>query len=55
MVYTTTAFYLASHPVVLGTTKATLIMIFGIFSIWANYDADRQRGHFREVKGEYFI
>ncbi|CAM9747797.1 unnamed protein product [Phaeothamnion confervicola] len=54
-VYTFTTFYLAAHPRDLGAATAAAVFVLGVFCIWANYDADRQRAHFRSVGGKCAI
>jgi 7-dehydrocholesterol reductase len=54
-VYTSAGMYLTRHPVQLGTSLSLVILIVGILCIWANYDADRQRQHFRAVNGKCII
>jgi 7-dehydrocholesterol reductase len=50
-VYTSSGMYLVKHPVELSTRTALIILAIGLAAIWANYDADRQRQHFRKVQG----
>jgi 7-dehydrocholesterol reductase len=49
--YTSAGMYLTRHPVQLGAPLALAIAAAGVATIWANYDADRQRQHFRKVGG----
>ncbi len=37
------------HPIDLGVYGSAAVLVLGLFSIWANYDADRQRHAFRQV------
>jgi 7-dehydrocholesterol reductase len=53
--YTSSAMYLACHPVNLGASKALALLVAGIVCIWTNYDADRMRQHFRKMKGDCLI
>lgn len=48
-VYSSPGIYLVKHPIDLGWCGATAILLLGVLSIWANYDADRQRHAFRQV------
>ena len=38
-IYTSQSYYMVMHPVQLGATKTAFWLVFGVFSIWANYDA----------------
>jgi len=51
-VYTLVAQYLVRHPVDLPGPVAGAIFALGVFSIWANYDADAQRQRVRETGGK---
>lgn len=53
--YTSQTYYLVKHPVDLGLPVAAAIFAVGFLSIWANYDADRQRQQFRMLNGECTI
>jgi 7-dehydrocholesterol reductase len=53
--YTSQSYYLASHPIVLGTPLALAIFATGVLMIWINYDADRQRQAFRANNGKLTI
>ena len=50
--YTIVSQYQVLHPVDLPGPLAGAIFAFGIFSIWANYDADAQRQRVRETAGK---
>jgi 7-dehydrocholesterol reductase len=50
--YTIVSQYQVKHPVDLPGPVAGAIFAFGIFSIWANYDADAQRQRVRETAGK---
>lgn len=52
IVYTIHTLYLVEHPVLLSETWAFLIAAAGVFSVWANYDCDRQRQEFRASNGK---
>ncbi|CAN0443860.1 unnamed protein product, partial [Hapterophycus canaliculatus] len=49
-VYSSPGIYLVKHPIALGWYGASAILVLGLLSIWANYDADRQRHAFRQVR-----
>ena len=51
-VYTLVSQYLVRHPVDLPGPVAGAIFALGVFSIWANYDADAQRQRVRETGGK---
>ncbi|CAM9160933.1 unnamed protein product [Chrysoparadoxa australica] len=53
-IYTSSSMYLATRPVELGVL-APVIFVVGFLAILANYDADRQRQHFRDQKGNVVI
>lgn len=55
VVYTSQAYYLASHPIQLSTPLATAIFVAGLACIWLNYDCDRQRKRFRESRGNSLV
>lgn len=42
--------YLVKHPIDLGLYGTVGIALAGFLCIWANYDADRQRHAFRQVR-----
>jgi 7-dehydrocholesterol reductase len=44
--------YLTEHPILLSEEWAFLIAAAGIFSVWCNYDCDRQRQEFRATHGK---
>jgi len=50
--YISPAHFLVENPENWTTTFATLIMFLGSYSIYVNYDADRQKQHFRAVNGK---
>lgn len=50
-VYTSPTLYLVNHPNQLGTGLALTIFVIGVFSILANYFADRQRQKVRSSGG----
>eukprot|EP01084_Bolivina_argentea_P298794 514960_1 len=50
--YTSSAMYTAQHPVNPSPFVWCTILLLGIFSIWANYDSDRMRQHFRKEGGK---
>ncbi|KAJ8600663.1 hypothetical protein CTAYLR_007427 [Chrysophaeum taylorii] len=54
-IYTSQVYYMVKHPLDLGPVSAAGLFAFGIFSIWANYDADRQRQAFRANDGNLKI
>ncbi|CAM9485421.1 unnamed protein product [Choristocarpus tenellus] len=54
-VYASPCMYLTSHPVHLGIPLASLIFLCGLTCVFTNYDADRQRHHFRQVNGKCSI
>ncbi len=54
-VYTLVSQFLVLHPVDLPLPLAVAIFVFGILSIWANYDADAQRQRVRETGGKTTI
>jgi 7-dehydrocholesterol reductase len=51
-VYTLTAQWLVKHPIDLSPAAAVGLTIFGLFAIWANYDADAQRARVRATSGK---
>jgi len=51
VVYTSHSFYLTKHPIELSLPLAIFFFLAGIFCIWSNYDADRQRQEFRATSG----
>eukprot|EP00811_Abedinium_folium_P033240 NODE_6219_length_1692_cov_8.598722.p1 GENE.NODE_6219_length_1692_cov_8.598722~~NODE_6219_length_1692_cov_8.598722.p1 ORF type:complete len:441 (-),score=121.92 NODE_6219_length_1692_cov_8.598722:369-1589(-) len=50
--YTSQSYYLTKHPVNLGPGIAAAIFLVGLYCIFSNYDADRQRQNFRETNGK---
>lgn len=52
IVYTMHTLYLTEHPILLTEEWAFLIAAAGIFSVWCNYDCDRQRQEFRATHGK---
>ena len=54
-VYALVSQFLVLHPVDLPLPLAVAIFVFGILSIWANYDADAQRQRVRETGGKTTI
>eukprot|EP00752_Nemacystus_decipiens_P004363 g3987.t1 len=54
-VYASPGLYLVKHPIDLGTYGSAAILVLGLFSIWANFDADRQRHAFRQAKGQIMV
>jgi len=40
-IYTSHTYYLVKHPIDLNPFFAGLLFVLGVYSIWANYDADR--------------
>jgi len=53
--YTLASQYQVLHPVDFHPAVAGAIFAFGIFSIWANYDADAQRQRVRETSGKTLV
>ena len=53
--YAFTSIYLAYHPVYLGWKLSFIIATIGYFSLYINYDADRQRYFARETNGNCLI
>ncbi|CAM9757240.1 unnamed protein product [Discosporangium mesarthrocarpum] len=51
-VYASPCMYLVAHPTDLGMPLALTIFVCGLICIFTNYDADRQRHHFRQMKGK---
>ncbi|CAM9555452.1 unnamed protein product [Ectocarpus sp. 12 AP-2014] len=49
-VYSSPGIYLVKHPISLGWYGASAILALGLLSIWANFDADRQRHAFRQAR-----
>ncbi|CAM9554575.1 unnamed protein product [Ectocarpus fasciculatus] len=49
-VYSSPGIYLVKHPISLGWYGASAILLLGLLSIWANFDADRQRHAFRQAR-----
>ncbi|CAN0148496.1 unnamed protein product [Pylaiella littoralis] len=54
-VYSSPGIYLVKHPIALGWYGAGAILLLGLLSIWANFDADRQRHAFRQAKGDIMV
>ena len=52
-IYTSQTYYMVKHPTQVSFPLS--IFLFGVFSIWANYDADRQRQSFRAADGKITI
>lgn len=50
--YTIHAFFMVEHPIRLGAPLALFFLIAGWTCIFINYDADRQRAHFRATNGK---
>ena len=48
-VYSSPGIYLVKHPIDLGPYGSAAVLFLGLLSIWANYDADRQRHAFRQA------
>lgn len=53
--YTSQSMYLVRNPVQLGLPLASAILLAGWACVWANYDSDRMRQHFRQCNGEVQI
>uniref|UniRef100_A0A6V1WQP4 7-dehydrocholesterol reductase n=1 Tax=Heterosigma akashiwo TaxID=2829 RepID=A0A6V1WQP4_HETAK len=51
VMYTSHSFYLVKHAIQLTPVLALAIFLGGVWCIWANYDADRQRQEFRATGG----
>eukprot|EP01040_Poterioochromonas_malhamensis_P001441 gene1441-1529_t len=49
--YTIHTFFMVEHPVALSFPTTVFLIIAGAFSIWCNYDCDRQRQRFRCTNG----
>ena len=54
-IYTFHTFWMVKHPVHLSVPVYAFIVIAGVFSIWVNYDCDRQRQEFRASGGKLKI
>lgn len=54
-IYTSPTLFLVNHPNHLGTFLSFLILAVGIFSIFINYLADRQRQYVRSKNGECMV
>ena len=54
-IYTSQTYFLVKHPIDLNQNLAIAIFIAGLLCIWINYDADRQRQHFRQTEGKCII
>ncbi|GLD95750.1 hypothetical protein PINS_up004428 [Pythium insidiosum] len=54
-VYTSQAMFLVKNPIHLGTSLSLAIFVAGVFMVWINYAADRQRQRFREAEGKCLI
>ncbi|KAH9489614.1 7-dehydrocholesterol reductase [Bulinus truncatus] len=53
--YTSITFYLVTHPVRLGFALSSALIILGLLSIYANYEADAQKQKVRRTNGECLI
>jgi len=53
--YTLVSFYLVNHPHDYPLACAAAILGLGLFSVWANFDADNQRLKFRAANGKIEI
>lgn len=51
-IYTFHTYWMVKHPVHLSVPVFAAIVIAGVFSIWVNYDCDRQRQEFRASNGK---
>ena len=54
-VYTMHTLFLVANPQLLSQPVAALYLAAGVFCIWSNYDADRQRQEFRQTRGECLV
>lgn len=54
-VYTLTGLYLVDHPYDWHPAVVVAMVVFGLGSIWVNYDADEQRQRVRQTGGETTI
>lgn len=54
-IYTSQAYFMVKHPQDLGLIPAVALFLFGVLSVWINYDADRQRQAFRAKDGKMNI
>lgn len=54
-VYTAHSLFLVEHAPELSNGLALAILAFGVFSVFINYDSDRQRQQFRANNGNYTI
>jgi len=54
-VYTMHTFFLVEHPIFLSAGTTVLYTVGGLFSVWCNYDCDRQRQEFRKSEGRALI
>lgn len=54
-VYTSPAMYLVRRPGPLSPQAAAAVFLFGAVMVWMNYDADRQRQHFRRSGGKALV
>lgn len=50
--YTIHTFFMVEHPIALSLPVTIFLIAAGTFSIWANYDCDRQRQRFRATNGK---
>jgi 7-dehydrocholesterol reductase len=51
-IYTSHTYYLVKHPIDLDPITTAVLFGCGVICILANYDADRQRQHFRATDGK---
>lgn len=49
-IYASPGMYLVKQPIELGWYASAAIVFLGVLSIWTNYDADKQRHAFRQVR-----
>eukprot|EP00922_Rhytidocystis_sp_ex-Travisia-forbesii_P063159 GHVS01094002.1.p1 GENE.GHVS01094002.1~~GHVS01094002.1.p1 ORF type:complete len:437 (+),score=46.91 GHVS01094002.1:173-1483(+) len=54
-VYTSSTLWLVRHPITIGPVASIAIVATGLFMIWANYAADRQRQSFRKSGGTKLV
>jgi 7-dehydrocholesterol reductase len=52
MIYTMVSFYLTAVRVPMSALNASVVVVLGVFSVWANFDADNQRLKFRFLNGD---
>ncbi|KAH9489617.1 7-dehydrocholesterol reductase [Bulinus truncatus] len=53
--FTSISYYLVTHPVRLGLTFSSALLVMGILSIYVNYQADAQKQIVRKTDGECSI